>query len=71
VSKLRNSTHGSGWKVQVQPTNTGDRVLESTHGSGWIIQIPLAVFESQREKAGLEASTHFPWVGFQEMCARI
>jgi hypothetical protein len=30
-----------------------------THGSGWIVQIPRRMFESWREKAGLELSTHF------------
>jgi glycine cleavage system H lipoate-binding protein len=34
-------THGSGWIVQVQPTNDGDSTasLNTTHGSGWIVQV--------------------------------
>src|SRR5882762_938428 len=36
-----NPTHGSGWIVQVQPTNQGDATssLNPTHGSGWIVQV--------------------------------
>jgi hypothetical protein len=35
VSKLRNPTHGSGWIVQVQPTNTVTQFLES-HPLPWV-----------------------------------
>ncbi len=37
----RNPTHGSGWIVQVQPTNEGGSTasLNPTHGSGWIVQV--------------------------------
>src|SRR5204862_281106 len=36
-----NPTHGSGWIVQVQPTDEGRSAtsLNSTHGSGWIVQV--------------------------------
>jgi hypothetical protein len=35
-----NTTHGSGWIVQAQPTNEGGSTasLNPTHGSGWIVQ---------------------------------
>ena len=36
-----NPTHGSGWIVQVQPTNQGGSIASSnpTHSSGWIVQV--------------------------------
>src|SRR5882724_7236570 len=39
-----NTTHGSGWIVQVQPTDEGLLLLSvassnTTHGSGWIVQV--------------------------------
>jgi hypothetical protein len=36
-----NTTHGSGWIVQVQPTNECGSIasLNPTHGSGWIVQV--------------------------------
>jgi glycine cleavage system H lipoate-binding protein len=40
LSKLSNPIHGSGWIVQVQPTQArAQMLLNPTHGSGWIVQV--------------------------------
>src|SRR5947199_317472 len=41
INCFPNTTHGSGWIVQVQPTNEGGTTasLNTTHGSGWIVQV--------------------------------
>ncbi len=40
VRRVGNTTHGSGWIVQVQPTNESGSTASwnTTHGSGWIVQ---------------------------------
>src|SRR6266705_2314229 len=38
---VSNTTHGSGWIVQVRPTEGGlsPASPNTTHGSGWIVQV--------------------------------
>jgi glycine cleavage system H lipoate-binding protein len=54
LSYTSNPTHGSGWIVQVQPTNEYGSIASSnpTHGSGWIVQVQPA------NEGGLIASSN-------------
>ena len=56
-------SHPREWVDGSSPAYNGAMAefLNPTHGSGWIVQIPLWVFESRREKAGIEQSTNFRW----------
>src|SRR6266850_961183 len=72
---LRNPTHGSGWIVQIQPTNLGfeDLRIPPTEVGGWFRSYLLVYSKAHEMKsflnalcraaseAGSEPSTNFRW----------